>query len=218
MRRIDIALPWAGVSAAMMFIGDRMADTNSRLTPAMRRVHQSRSARALAIDLLRERGVEVNVIGKGPVGEPMWPEHVSGSLAHSGDCVVAVVADAGTTAGIGVDIAAAEALPADTDDMVLVAEERKWADSVRAREAAAGRLVFCAKECVHKAIYPLSKRWLEFSDVRVDFDDQIQTFRPQPLSEAALSLFSPYEVDGVVLRQQAQLILVLRLAAREPSA
>lgn len=202
----------------MMFIGERMADTNSRLTPGMRRVHQSRSARALAIELLREQGIEVDAIGKGPVGEPIWPEGVCGSLAHSGDWVMAAVAESETTAGIGVDIEPAEALPEDTDAMVLVAEEREWVDSVRAREPAADRLIFCAKECVHKAIYPMSKRWLEFSDVRVDFDEQIQTFRPQPLSDAAFSAFSQDQAEGLMLRQQGQFVLVLRLAARKPSA
>ena len=54
LRRIALELPWDGVLACAGAFG--VPGAESRLSPQMRRVHQSRCARALAIELLDEQG------------------------------------------------------------------------------------------------------------------------------------------------------------------
>lgn len=212
-RTIDLALPWPHIRARLADISHLIGGEDSRLTPQMRRVHQSRCARALAIDLMAEFGVHAREIGKGPVGEPRWPTGAMGSLSHSGSFACAVVAPADSCAGLGIDIEPALPLPGETATLILRDEEHAWVQDIAGREPAADRLVFCAKECVHKAIYPRDQAWLEFTDVCIRFDDSCTRFTPEPATDAARKAFDGLRAEGHVLREHGQFVLLLRLAA-----
>lgn len=211
MRRIDLALPWPGVAARLGVFG--IPGAESRLTPAMRRVHQSRSARVLAIDLLSEQGHEAVEIRKNPGGAPVWPAGFVGSLAHTECYAAAAVARTDACTALGIDVEPAEALPADAGDIVLTEDERAWVLTAQATRPEVARLVFCAKECVHKAVHPLRGAWLEFSDVRIVFDAQAETFVPQPLTPAAQATFAGLRAEGRVLVREGHLVAVLALFA-----
>lgn len=213
MRRIELALPWIGVSARLGAFGLQGEIFESRLTRPMRRVHQSRCARALAVDLLDAQGLVADSIPKGPVGEPIWPEGVVGSLAHTEGFAVAVVARRQACVALGVDVEPAQALPDDVAELVLRAEERGWAESVQRDEICASRMIFCAKECVHKAIHPLTGIWLDFEEVRIDVDLSHLRFVPRPVSPAAVIAFAGKRAEGVIQRVEGQLVAVLALFA-----
>lgn len=212
MRRTDLALPWPEVRARMADISALIGGEDSRLGPRMQRVHQSRCARALAIDLLRELGVEAQAIGKGPAGEPVWPEGMTGSLAHTGQFAVAVVAAAQGCAGLGIDIEPALPLPEETESLILGDEEREWVKREAHAEPSVDRLVFCAKECVHKAVNPGSGAWLEFDEVRIRFDEPRSSFVPEPRSAAAEKALAGLQPRGHVMRTQGHYVVVLHLA------
>jgi 4'-phosphopantetheinyl transferase EntD len=55
------------------------------------------------------------------------------------------------------------------------------------------RLLFCAKESVYKAWFPLTRRWLNFEDASVDFDQVNRTFTARLLVDGPV-------VNGAVLR------------------
>lgn len=209
MRRIELALPWPGVSAGLGAFG--VPGAESRLTLPMRRVHQSRCARALALDLLGEHGVVVDAISKGPVGEPIWPPGFVGSLAHTEGFAAACVARQQTCAALGIDVEPAQALPGDAAELVLRDEERAWVESVQPAEPGAGRMIFCAKECVHKAIHPLTGVWLDFPEVRIEIDAARLRFKPQPLSPAAVAAFAGVHAEGLILRAEGQWVTLLAL-------
>lgn len=218
MRRTDLNLPWPGVRARIGDISALIGGEDSRLTPQMRRVHQSRCARLLALELLSEQGIEAAAIGKGPGGEPIWPPGSLGSLSHTGHFAAAAVSRPADCAGLGIDIEPADPLPGETGTLILRAEEQDWVRAVGADEPAADRLVFCAKECVHKAIHPRDQTWLEFSEVRIRFDDSRQRFWPRAVSERAQNAFSGLEAEGQVMRVQGQFVVLLHLreAAKKP--
>lgn len=208
MRRIAVPLPWPGVSALVGQFG--IPGAESRLAPPMRRVHQSRCARALAVDLLDAHGRSVQEIPKGPVGEPIWPPGFVGSLAHTEHYAAAAISRAEHCAALGIDIEPALPLPGETAELILGDEERAWVEA-QTTEPAAGRVIFCAKECVHKAIHPLTGTWLDFLDVRIECDLAAVRFTVHPLTEAARAAFSAYRAEGHIARVEGQLVTVLVL-------
>src|SRR5687768_2743899 len=100
---------------------------------------------------------------------PRWPVGVVGSMTHCEGYRAAVVARSGEVCGVGIDAEPHAALPTATLDLVLRDEER--ARLLTLADAHRGvhwdRIVFCAKEAVYKAWFPLTRRWLDFPDVSV---------------------------------------------------
>jgi enterobactin synthetase component D len=100
---------------------------------------------------------------------PIWPDRVVGSITHTGDFAAAAVAWAADIAGLGIDseqiIDAAAA-----HDIAAIC----MVDEATLFRAADGRsfcefctFVFSAKESVFKCLFPLTRKFLEFSDVRI---------------------------------------------------
>ncbi len=209
MRRIDLPLPWAGVAARLGAFG--IPEAESRLSPQQLRVHQSRCARALAIDLLAEQGNQASEIRKDPGGAPVWPADFVGSLAHTDGYAAAAVARRGACIALGIDVEPAEPLPGDAGRLVLTQDEAAWIANCADARPEVARLVFCAKECVHKAIHPLRRAWLEFSDVRIDFDPEVECFVPRALTPAASAAFAGLRAEGRVFVRESHLVAVLAL-------
>ncbi len=211
MHRIELPALWPGVDAGLMFIGDRIGGEDSRLSRAMKRVHQSRCARSLAVELLAQQGIDAKQICKGPMGEPLWPTGCVGSLSHTDQHAAAVVARNTACRALGIDVEEDAPLPPDTDALILRDEERGQLDAVREVVPGADRLLFCAKECVHKAIHPLRGAWLEFQDVAVRLDIDAGRFTVHPATPPARHAFDGLRSEGRFLQHEGQLLAVLVL-------
>ncbi len=132
--------------------------------PAMRRA--SGAARWIAHGLLAELGVNDVAIARAPSGAPVWPDGITGSLAHDDEMAVAAVAPVGRIASLGIDVEPAQPLP---DDLLALAATP--ADRTDAADRhLAGRILFAAKEAVYKAVYPLDREILGYEDITVDLD------------------------------------------------
>ena len=112
---------------------------------------------------------------------------------------------------LGIDVEEDAPLPPDTDTLILRDEERGQLDAARVTLPGADRLLFCAKECVHKAIHPLRGAWLEFQDVAIQLDPSARTFAVVPVTEAARQAFDGLRGEGRYLQREGQLIAVLAL-------
>src|SRR5918911_5685786 len=122
--------------------------------------------RAAARDALAELGLPEVVIGRGPAGEPLWPDGIVGAISHAGDAAVAVVGRNTDYAGLGVDVEELARGPsARAARLVCRPSEMEWADV----EAGTRRLtmLFSAKEAVFKAMFPMSRVWLGFADAEL---------------------------------------------------
>src|ERR1700724_3380486 len=117
---------------------------------------------------------------------PIWPDGVVGSITHTGDFAAAAVAWAADIAGLGID----------SEQIIDPAAARDIADVCMVDEAtlfkaAHGRsfcefctFVFSAKEAVYKCLFPLTRKFLEFSDVRItSFDWNREYFAWTTVSE-----------------------------------
>jgi 4'-phosphopantetheinyl transferase EntD len=118
---------------------------------------------------LERLGVTPGSILPGERGAPLWPEGVVGSMTHCAGFRGCAVAHAGDLRTIGLDAEPAAPLPDGVLDAIALPEER-----AAIRRLGPGvpwdRLLFSAKESVYKAWFPLTRRFLEFHQARIELD------------------------------------------------
>ena len=148
--------------------------TRSRLPQALRYATQKRqreflAGRWCAEEALQRLGAGSTHVAMAEDRAPIWPDGVVGSITHTGNFAAAAVAWAADIAGVGID----------SEEIIVPAAARDIADICMVDEAmlfepAHGRsfcefctLVFSAKEAVFKCLFPLTRKFLEFSDVRI---------------------------------------------------
>ena len=160
---------------------DTREDLETRLLPGeheyVARAVPSRRAefvtgRACARIALARLGLAARPIPPGGRGEPIWPRGVVGSITHCAGYRGAVGARSAPVAGIGIDAEPNAPLPDGVLAAISLPQERAWVERLSATHAAVcwDRLLFCAKESVYKAWYPLARRWLDFEDASVSVE------------------------------------------------
>jgi 4'-phosphopantetheinyl transferase EntD len=102
-------------------------------------------------------------------GAPRWRFGLIGSMTHCAGYRAAVVARCHDLCGVGIDAEPHAAEPDAVLDLIVRDVERArltaWAGA-RA-DLHWDRILFCVKEAVFKAWFPMTKRWLDFADVSV---------------------------------------------------
>lgn len=111
----------------------------------------------------------------GPSREPLWPHGVVGSITHSGEYCAVAVARAEDAIAVGIDAERIEAVDEDIVAAVLSPRERGHPARSLLGEAWP-LLVFSAKESVFKALFPATRRWLDFGDVELSVDAEAGRF------------------------------------------
>jgi 4'-phosphopantetheinyl transferase EntD len=127
------------------------------------------TVRYCARKALRQLGVPPVPILPGANRAPRWPAGVVGSMTHCAGYRAAVVSRSRELGGVGIDAEPHAALPAAAGDLALRDEERQHLFALADAHPTLhwDRVVFCAKEAVYKAWFPLTRRWLDFPDVSV---------------------------------------------------
>ena len=143
------------------------------------------AARACARAGLARLGVPPVPILPGLRGAPQWPPGIVGSITHCAGYRASALARAEDMLTLGLDAEPDDRLPEGVLNAVSSADERAGLDALAA--AAPGpswdRLLFCAKEAVYKAWFPLTRRWLGFADAAVTIDPERGTFAARLLVE-----------------------------------
>lgn len=160
-----------------------------------KRLREFTTTRACARRALAGLGFPPSPILSGSRREPLWPDHVVGSLTHCAGYRAAAVAHRRELASIGIDAEPHEPLPDEVLALVVLPAEREALSGLPA-EICGDRLLFSAKESVYKAWYPLALDWLGFTDVLIEL-------RPDPGREpitgaifARLLVPGPHLVGG----------------------
>ncbi|QWK81358.1 4'-phosphopantetheinyl transferase family protein [Ochrobactrum sp. BTU1] len=135
-----------------------------------KRLDASGAARVLSRQILAKIGFNNFSILRSSTGEPLWPKGVVGSLAHDDEMAVAVIGRNKDYLGLGIDIETAGPLPEDIISLVRTPEDicGQYDSS-----ALADRILFCVKEAVYKAVYPLDRIILNYDDICVDLSKSI---------------------------------------------
>lgn len=127
------------------------------------------TVRHCARQAMRRLGVPPAPLLPGQRGAPQWPAGVVGSMTHCDGYRAAAVARTGAVHALGVDAEPHQPLPEGVLGMVALPEESTMLAARTAAEPAVcwDRLLFCAKESVYKAWFPLTGRWLDFAEASV---------------------------------------------------
>lgn len=143
-----------------------------------------------------------------PVGAdraPIWPDGLLGAITHDAGLAYAAVLPSTKTAGLGIDLTEAAALPGKTRSVILPHAEEATLDDLAARAG------FSAKETLFKALFPIVNVTFGFTAARVDPD--------LPAGEIGITLtetLGPFDAGtkwsvGVAVHQN-HLLTALRLS------
>jgi 4'-phosphopantetheinyl transferase EntD len=122
------------------------------------------TVRLCARDALRTLGMPAVPLLPGDGGAPGWPAGVVGSMTHCAGYRAAAVARRTDLAGVGIDAEPDEPLPDGVLDLVAAPTELA---GLPVGGPCWDRVLFCAKEALYKAWFPLTGRWLGFDEARV---------------------------------------------------
>jgi 4'-phosphopantetheinyl transferase EntD len=136
------------------------------------------TARACARAALARLGEPPVAIGRGERGSPGWPPGIVGSITHCAGYRAAAVARSTEVLAIGLDAEPDQPLPDGVLGAISLAAER--VSLLELARSAPGpnwdRMLFCAKESVYKAWFPLTGRWLGFEQAHITLDPAAGTF------------------------------------------
>ncbi|MFF1640475.1 4'-phosphopantetheinyl transferase [Streptomyces sp. NPDC058246] len=128
------------------------------------------TVRACARRAMEKLGVPPGPVLPGERGAPQWPQGVIGSMTHCEGYSAAALARATDLASLGMDAEPHLALPEGVLDAVALPTEVGRLDRLGAENPTVhwDRLLFSAKESVYKAWFPLTRKWLDFSEADID--------------------------------------------------
>ncbi len=126
------------------------------------------AGRSAALEAMSTLGAGGEV-GADAHGVPVFPSGLVGSISHSSGVAVAVVGSG--FSGLGVDIEGRLGLPAEMHGSVASPTELVAAADMHAcGPSEAAVLLFCAKEALYKAHFPLRRQRYEFRDIELVVD------------------------------------------------
>lgn len=190
-----------------------------------KRRREFRTVRHCARQALRQLGLPPAPVLRGEHGEPRWPAGVVGSMTHCAGYRAAAVAHSCDFSAVGIDAEPHESLPAGVLGVITVDEEHQHLSELAAADPATcwDRILFCAKETVYKAWFPLTRRWLGFEDAAVTIkpsttDPEQGRFSARLLVAGPTITGQPLtRFDGRWLRSDNLVITTVTLPARTPS-
>ncbi|MFC5288936.1 4'-phosphopantetheinyl transferase [Actinokineospora guangxiensis] len=149
------------------------------------------TVRHCARQAMARLGVPPAPILPGERGAPTWPAGIVGSMTHCAGYRAAVLALDTDLRSVGIDAEPHVPLPEGVLEAVSLPEERVHLAALAAgsRDVHWDKLLFAGKESVYKAWFPLTRKWLGFSDAHIEFD-------PDGGFRARLLVAGPV-VDGV---------------------
>jgi 4'-phosphopantetheinyl transferase EntD len=209
-----VAVAWARLEDAPSELFAEEEACVARAVPKRRR--EFSHGRGCARRALAELGIAPGPLLVGAAREPVWPEGVVGSITHDRELSIAVAARSSEYAGIGVDVEPDEPLEPGVASRIWSAEEARAA---RTRAAvpleSAPKLVFAAKEAVYKCQFAVTRSYVGFQDVSVEFDARevasAGTFTAR-FNASFGSLSSGFRCDGEWRRAHAKLLAAVWFA------
>ena len=142
-----------------------------------KRKREFRAGRHCAHQVLTELGYPEASLKVGEHRQPLWPPGIIGSISHT-DQFCACVAMAKTEIiSVGIDVEKNE--PVDKSSLPLICTRREIGaieEMQSSIDLPLCKLIFSAKECVHKVYYPLNQHTLDFLDAEIQIDVDHRSF------------------------------------------
>ena len=125
------------------------------------------SARVCARRALAPLGHSEAAIGRGERRMPLWPEGVVGALTHRDGWCAAAVGRAQDWLGIGLDAEPWKPLSRRALERISTDAEREALATLPCGPEHWGPVVFSAKECLYKALFPHTRIFLGFREAEI---------------------------------------------------
>jgi 4'-phosphopantetheinyl transferase EntD len=130
------------------------------------------AVRGCARRAMEKLGVPPQAVLSGERGAPLWPAGLTGSMTHCDGYCAAALVRAADLASLGIDAEPHGPLPEGVGDSVFLPAESARLGRLALRRPAVhwDRLLFSAKESVYKAWFPLTRKWLDFSEADITLE------------------------------------------------
>jgi 4'-phosphopantetheinyl transferase EntD len=136
-----------------------------------KRAQEFAAGRLCARRALAEFGIEDFPVRVADDRQPIWPDHMVGSITHTAGFCAAVVAERRRIGAVGLDSEVVGDVNEEIWPAICVPIETAWLASLPvSQRAAAVTLIFSAKEAFYKCQYPAVRESLHFRDVSVAAD------------------------------------------------
>lgn len=142
----------------------------------LQRRAEFRASRTCARLALRKLGQAAGAILKGRYGEPIWPEGIVGSITHAEGYCAVIVTSRQLWTSVGLDIESSSALEPELADLVCSSIEKSFYCMSEERQVDWAKLTFVIKEAAFKALFPLTRQYLDFLDVEISINWTDGTF------------------------------------------
>ncbi|MFF1407831.1 4'-phosphopantetheinyl transferase [Streptomyces sp. NPDC058294] len=152
------------------------------------------AVRGCARRAMEKLGVPPQPVISGERGAPRWPDGLLGSMTHCDGYCAAALVRATDLASLGIDAEPHGPLPDGVGRTVFLPAEAARLDRLAGQRPAVhwDRILFSAKESVYKAWFPLTRKWLDFSEADI-------TLHPAPGGESHGTLSATLLVPGPVV-------------------
>lgn len=140
-----------------------------------KRVAEYLAGRLCAQQALLQLGIRDVQTGSGKNRAPLWPAGVHGTITHSHDLAMAMVARSDSCLGIGVDIEhfLTPQQEFELQGTVLHPLELLQFAALKHQIQCPLTLIFSAKESIFKALYPLVNQYFDFKAVALTGFDKV---------------------------------------------
>ena len=174
------------------------------------RVAEFAAGRACARAALQALDIADFELLNGKDRAPLWPAGIAGSISHTTGFCGAVAARDTQVLALGLDAEVRRRVQPQLWRRICTAEECHWLAQLSADQAAEhATVIFSAKEAFYKAQYPLTRQWLNFTDVSLLVEGS--RFRVQAQGPLALAGLRPGPWWGSLLLDGTHVITLVRL-------
>jgi len=138
-----------------------------------KRKREFRAGRHATRALFQSLSIDHAHLLKGKQREPAWPAGWVGSISHTDGFCAAVLASTDIAASIGLDVELATPLNSELRELICRPEELVQVNALRLQHGAGlpfEKLIFSAKESIHKVYFPLNFHTLDFLDARIEIN------------------------------------------------
>jgi 4'-phosphopantetheinyl transferase EntD len=147
--------------AAELSAADRMS---------AKRLREFSAGRQCAREALARLGHAPVALPVGPGRAPLWPAGIIGSISHTAEIAVAVVARQAQLRSLGIDVESADPLEHGLRELVCRDDERAALAASGLEPGLGAKLIFSAKESLYKCLWPLTGVFLEFHALGIRLD------------------------------------------------
>lgn len=186
-----------------------------------KRKREFRAGRNCAHALFSEHNIKCAALLKGKQREPAWPSGWVGSISHTAGLCVVAIAPASAFISIGLDVEQATPLSDEIRDVICSPEEQDAITALKLKPGskiagyALDKLIFSAKESIHKTYFPLNYHTLDFLDARIDLCSKNHSFEAKIVKPEPKPLIPIHRLEGRYCFKQGYVASFIALKAQD---